>query len=170
MDYKNNFLFVKLRQSFEIIESDMLNSIEDANILKNRVQHEFLKLEMKNSKNRSFYNDYDNNDDALMISEYNEEIPDMSMSAHNSQTNTPNGGASHLTGLDANNNTFAHGNEELLKLDESINSYTELSINSIDERLRRFFNQRFAKCSPELADACMGHIGFDDELGNKLVN
>ena len=149
MNFINNFLF-KIRLDFEKFESDVLNSINEANGKRLEIEVKFQNIDaLKNiavTNNKSnFYCDFDNNDDALMISEANEEILDTS--SMNIQTS------------DVNNNLNGISDEELYKLEENINQ--ELSLNSIDSKLKQFLNQKFVKCKPDFTENCFGHLAAD---------
>ncbi len=128
-----------------------MDSINEANQVRCDIEKNFQTIEMKNNQNKGFYNDFDNNDDALMISEANEEIFDSSMIA--TTTNIE---------IDGNNNII-NKNSELLKIEEAMNE--TLSLNTIDLKLNQFLNQKFIKCKADNADVCYGHFGYDVVLG-----
>ena len=147
-----------MRLDYEQIEAEVLHSINEANETRFEIERNFQNIEkLKSSgQNRNFYNDFDNNDDALMISEANEEILDTSMSTSFQTT-------------DVNNNLNVNANkiEELLKVEEGMNEI--LSLNTIDLKLNQFLCQKFIKCKPEVKNACYGHFSYDSILGKVLI-
>ncbi len=131
-----------------------MNSINEANDKRFVIEKTFQTIDalknssanngLNNNKN-SFYCDFDNTDDALMISEANEEILDTS--------------SMNIQSSDVNNNLNGINDEELYKLEENMNQ--ELSLNLIDSKLKQFINQKFLKCKPDFTDVCFGHLATD---------
>ena len=155
----SNLLSLKIRLDFEKAENDLLNSINEANGARFEIEKKFQNIEaLKNNPNKnSFYGDFDNNDDALMISEANEEIFDTTIQNPDVNNNNNNNNNSN------NNPTSFNKDSELYKLEANMNE--ELSLNSINLQVNEFLNQRFIKCKPDFTDICYGHFGHDLVLG-----